>query len=68
MDELTERELLLLKAINHSRRQDMPQPAHLRSEAHELLVRGLVAEDDAGLYVPDDVKFQLLAAGKSLGR
>ena len=68
MAEVTERDLLLLKAINNSRRQGILQPPNLRDEAKELLLRGLVAEDPEGMYVPDDVKFQLLADGRSLGR
>lgn len=68
MAEVTEKDLLLLKAINNSRRQGILQPPHLRDEAKELLLRGLVAEDSEGMYVPDDVKFQFLADGQSLGR
>lgn len=68
MAKLTDRELLLLKAVNNSRRQGIPQPPHVRDDAKELLLRGLVAEDHEGMYVPDEVKFQLLADGQSLGR
>lgn len=46
----------------------MPQPEHIRLDAESLIARGLVAEGEAGLYVPDEVKLKLLAAGQSVGR
>lgn len=66
--DVTNEELILLKAINHSHRGRISQPAHLRDDARALIARGLVAECDTGLYVPDDVKFKFLADGQSLGR
>lgn len=58
----------MLKAINNSHRADMPQPERLRLDAESLIARRLAADGEEGLYVPDDVKWKLLAAGHSLGR
>lgn len=66
--DMTDKELVLLKAINNSHRDGMPQPEQLRLDAESLIARGLVADGVAGLYVPDEVKLKLLAAGQSVGR
>lgn len=66
--DVTDKELVLLKAINNSHRDGTPQPEHLRNDAQPLIARGLVAEGETGLYVPDDVKWKFLADGQSLGR
>lgn len=66
--DMTDKELVLLKAINNSHRDGMPQPEQLRLDAESLIARGLVADGVAVLYVPDEVKLKLLAAGQSVGR
>lgn len=66
--DVTDKELVLLKAINNSHRDGMPQPENIRLDAQSLIARGLVADGEAGLYVPDEVKLKLLAAGQSVGR
>jgi hypothetical protein len=66
--DVSAKELLLLKAINTSHRDGIPQPLHLRADVKDLIARGLVTESAAGLSVPDDVKFELLVTGQSLGR
>ena len=65
---VSDKEFVLLKAINNSRRMGLPQSPDTRDQARELLARALVAEDQEGLYVPDDVKFEFFATGQSLGR
>ncbi|MBV7542194.1 hypothetical protein [Acidovorax sp. sic0104] len=66
--DVTDKELVLLKATNNSHRNGIPQPERLRLDAESLIARGLVADGKAGLYVPDEVKLKLLAAGQSVGR
>ncbi len=65
--DVTDKELVLLKAINNSHRDGMRQPEHIRLDAESLIARGFVADGEAGLYVPDEVKLKLLAAGQSVG-
>lgn len=66
--DVTDKELVMLKAINNSHRAGVPQPERLRLDAESLIARRLVADGEEGLYLPHDVKLKLLADGHSLGR
>ncbi|TAL72258.1 MAG: hypothetical protein EPN79_03380 [Burkholderiaceae bacterium] len=66
--DVIDKEFLLLKGINNSRRSDMLQPADVRAAARELMTRGRVGADEGGFYAADDVKAQSRLAGRPIGR
>lgn len=63
---ISDDERKLLASINGQRKLGYPTTASLRQQAAGLLLRGLVAEDAEGLYVPNELLMTLWAHGNQL--
>jgi hypothetical protein len=64
--EISEDERKLLAVVRGTRKLGYPAPPSLREQVEPLMERGLVSEDQDGLFVPDEVLMQLWSAGRPL--
>lgn len=64
--EISDEDFTLLKTVNNLRRVGHPVPSDIAAAASSLVARGLIAMDEDGHFVPDDVKWKLVADQRPL--
>lgn len=64
--EISDKDFMLLKTVNNLRRVGHPVPSDIAAAASSLVASGLIAVDEDGHFVPDDVKWKLVADQRPL--
>ncbi len=64
--EISDEDFTLLTMVNNLRRCGYPVPSDIAAKASSLVARGLIAVDDDGHFVPDEVKWDLVAQQRPL--
>ncbi|QIL44311.1 hypothetical protein G7045_08590 [Acidovorax sp. HDW3] len=64
--DISDEDFALLKTVNNLRRVGHSVPLDIAAAASSLVARGLIAVDEDGHFVPDDVKWKLVADQRPL--
>ncbi len=63
---ISDEDFRLLTVVNNSRKKGWDVSAETAAQLVSLIERGLVAKDENGHYVPDQVKWDLVKAQRQL--
>jgi len=64
--EISDEDFRLLETVNNLRKVGHLVPSDLATAASSLVARGLIAVDEDGHFVPDSVKWKLVADQRPL--
>lgn len=58
--EISDEDFTLLTKVSNCRKLGYPVPSDMAATTSSLVARGLIAVDEDGPFVPDEVKWQLV--------